>query len=57
MSFLRDTDVKKHLGRAVPPFATPGGQVAEVEAPVDSSTPATALQSEAIQTNPKPEAV
>ncbi len=41
MSLLRNTDVKKHLGRTVPRFTPPIAQAEEVAVPVDSPMPVT----------------
>jgi hypothetical protein len=59
MSLLRNTDVKKHLGRAVPRFNNPVANLPEVEAPAGSPIPATetAARPEVIQPIPEVEAV
>ena len=62
MSFLRNTDVKKHFGAAVrrftPPVA-PAVQVEKVDASVDSLIPATDSASplEVVQAIPKVEPI
>jgi hypothetical protein len=59
MSLLRNTDVKKHLGRIVPRVNNPVAKVPEDKAPAGSPIPATktAARPEVIQPIPEVEAV